>query len=190
MCTGSIGENDIVAVNCGLLCCCMVVLTVCVCVCVCGIPTSSSVEWGFCVVGGWLVCCLMCSWIIGGSLIKRHCCCKMWFALLLYGGAHYVCVESPLPAVWKWGFCVVGGWLVCCSWIIGGSLIKRHCCCKMWFALLLYGGAHCVCVESPLPAVWKWGFCVVGGWLVCCSWIIGGSLIKRHCNSIMWLASC
>ena len=73
MCTGSIGENDIVAVNCGLLCCCMVVLTVCVCVCVCAVfavPTSSSVEWGFCVVGGWLVCCLMCSWIIGGIVDK------------------------------------------------------------------------------------------------------------------------
>ena len=52
MCTG---ENDIVAVKCGLLCCCMVVLTVCVCVCVC----VCSVEWG-CVVGGWLVCVCVC----------------------------------------------------------------------------------------------------------------------------------
>ena len=112
MCTG---ENDIVAVKCGLLCCCMVVLTVCVCVCVCGIPTSSSVEWGFCVVCGWLVCCLMCSWIIGGSLIKRHCCCKMWFAV---------------AAVWWCSLCVCG--------IPTSSSVEVGILCGGWMAGLLF----------------------------------------------------
>ena len=52
MCTGS-GENDIVAVKCGLLCCCMVVLTVCVCVCVCVNPHFQQCGVGI-LCGGWM----------------------------------------------------------------------------------------------------------------------------------------